>query len=448
MTKRSGSSRRKKAKQRAAAAAYPPWILLERHCTEEIHGSSSSVADTKTRAAGRTAAGSQISVALSAAVPPESSRVCVQVQLPNGVKLQHCTILAAHGDSVLIDVTVKEDWKGEKADYFVYSAGDAAADPPRPPSLLLLPPLPLTEEQDREQRQQRFLYRDDTGLLRRGEDDELLVAQLRMERADKEAAPELLMFRSGEWSIRRPLFISNGDGMEPDLPQSWYTRTAVPVGDRLLCWSDQLHGVVFSDVFDENPTLRYVPFPIDSPCGFKVCATTATAGGDTLKLVTMYPRCCCGDVGASKCPRSLHAYTIKTWMLRMEDMAWVMDGMVDTTEIWALDAYKGFPRVGLDDPVVSLDDPNTIAFAMCEDHHVRHGGDSTVRLLMVDTRTKTISSVFCYPRERQYFRFNLIPSRVSSYLNPSYPSQGNGGTSSPSKIDMDSTSEAPPIIVK
>ncbi|TVU00910.1 hypothetical protein EJB05_53641, partial [Eragrostis curvula] len=199
MTKRSGSSRRKKAKQRAAAAAsvaYPPRVLLERYCTEEIHGSSSSVADTKTRAAGHTAAGSPISVALSAAAPPESSRVCVQVQLSGGVKLQHCTILAAHGDSMLIDVTTKEEWKGEKEDYFIYSAGDAAADPPRPPSLLLLPPLPLTEEQIENnylrQSQQRFLYRDDTGLLLRGEDDELLVAQLRMERADKEAAPELL----------------------------------------------------------------------------------------------------------------------------------------------------------------------------------------------------------------------------------------------------------------
>jgi hypothetical protein len=37
---------------------------------------------------------------------------------------------------------------------------------------------------------------------------------------------------------------------------------------------------------------------------------------------------------------------------------WVMDGVLDTTQLWALDGYRGFPRLELDDPVVSMDDPN------------------------------------------------------------------------------------------
>jgi hypothetical protein len=31
----------------------------------------------------------------------------------------------------------------------------------------------------------------------------------------------------------------------------------------------------------------------------------------------------------------------------MVDMAWVMDGIVDAAELWALDAYQGLPRLQL-----------------------------------------------------------------------------------------------------
>ena len=36
-------------------------------------------------------------------------------------------------------------------------------------------------------------------------------------------------------------------------------------------------------------------------------------------------------------------------------MEWVKDGTVDATELWALDAYEGLPRIPLDRPVVSMD---------------------------------------------------------------------------------------------
>ncbi|KAF8711092.1 hypothetical protein HU200_029098 [Digitaria exilis] len=106
----------------------------------------------------------------------------------------------------------------------------------------------------------------------------------------------------------------------------------------------------------------YVELPVD-PCygepekNRNVCAT---ACGGALKFVNVFPRCCCGR------RRADGAYVINTWTLRMSDMEWVRDAMVDATELWALDAYKGLPRVPLSHPVVSMDEPYVICFVLAE----------------------------------------------------------------------------------
>ncbi|KAK3118152.1 hypothetical protein QOZ80_9BG0694980 [Eleusine coracana subsp. coracana] len=300
MTKRSGASRRKKAKERAAAAAtYPPWVLLEHNCVEEIEGSSSSsIADLNTLAACRTSAGSHIAAALRVAPPSEASRLCVR--FPGDATVSNSVVMAAHRDSILISVDLKEH---DTTDHFVYSAGDATADPPRSPSLLLLPPFYPPEELKKRQLwrsggpRPRPLYNDSTGLLRRGE-DEIVVAELEMEIVEGSddphhpwKAPELVMFRSGEWSVKRPPISAVTIG-DKEVLYMWFTKMVVPVGDRTLCWSDQQHGVIFSDVFDQYPVLRYVPFPVQSRYGFAVCVT---AGGDSVKVVNIFPHCRCGD---------------------------------------------------------------------------------------------------------------------------------------------------------
>nr|CAB3489266.1 unnamed protein product [Digitaria exilis] len=72
----------------------------------------------------------------------------------------------------------------------------------------------------------------------------------------------------------------------------------------------------------------------------------ATAGGGTLKFVNAFPCCCCGGDGETGCRRSMHAYTIKTWSMRMSgDMECLKDGTVDATKLWGGDAYKSLPRV-------------------------------------------------------------------------------------------------------
>jgi uncharacterized protein YcgI (DUF1989 family) len=116
----------------AGAAAYPPWVIFEHYCTLEVQGCSSSIADTNTLARCRTTAGHPINVSLCLAAPPEGSRVCVQ--LPAGIVTPYAAVLAAHGDSVVVQVGPIEDRRtlfGTKStDHFVYSAGDAAAEPP------------------------------------------------------------------------------------------------------------------------------------------------------------------------------------------------------------------------------------------------------------------------------------------------------------------------------
>nr|CAB3489294.1 unnamed protein product [Digitaria exilis] len=146
-----------------------------------------------------------------------------------------------------------------------------------------------------------------TGLLRRsGEDDEFAVAELKLVEAASEDTPEkkqkqkqmvaeLLLFRHGRWSVERPKTI-NGEGEHAaaDLLSSWTTRTVLPVGDADLCWVDLYRGLLLCRVFDKCPVLRHAMEmePLTGPGSARnVCVT---GGGHMVKLVVVFPRCCCG----------------------------------------------------------------------------------------------------------------------------------------------------------
>ncbi|CAL4995204.1 unnamed protein product [Urochloa decumbens] len=275
-----------------------------------------------------------------------------------------------------------------------------------------------------------YLTRENTGLLRRGE-DEFVVADLNVVVDDASGGlltPELRLLRSGgcsdEWSLKRPPIKHHHGG---DLPCSWNSDTVIPIDGDRLCWVDLSGGLLFSDVFEESPGLWYVPLPEDPFFGRgwyrNVCVTS---GGTAIKFVNTFPRCCCGGAGASYCQHSHHAYTVHTWTLTVDHMAWVMDGSINTTELWSLDGYEGLPRIELDCPVVSLDEPHCICFELCEWYHVRHG-DDTKWQIMVDMRSKTLRSSFRYPQGRWHAgRRLLFPSRVSKYFN-SEPDDGMQG---------------------
>ncbi|KXG20480.1 hypothetical protein SORBI_3010G206700 [Sorghum bicolor] len=417
----------------AAAKAYPPWVIFEHDCTLEVDGCSSSIADANTLASSRTTGGLPINVSLCLAAPPEGSRVCVQ--LPAGVKVSYAAVLAAHGDSVVVQVAGIDD---ESTDHFVYNAGDAAAEPPRPPSLSLLAPHSITYEDKEEKRRPcwcHYLDAESTGLLRRGEDD-FLVAELKMEyvttvagTTHEEAALHLLRSASDEWCVKRPVVRRYDDGGETvcvNLASWWRNSTVIPVGDRMLCWVHLDGDLLFSDdVFDdESPSLWYVPPPEDADLGTRsVCVT---ADGSTVKFVNVFPRCCCGGAGRSFCLASFDAYAVRTWTLRMDDMTWAMDARLDATQLWSLDGYKGLPRVELAIPVVSMDEPDAICFEVV--HHENHGGDETILWrIMVDMKSKStlLRSVFRYPKVRWCRSWvRPLPSSISRYFNSKPPSSG------------------------
>ncbi|CAD6237704.1 unnamed protein product [Miscanthus lutarioriparius] len=156
--------------------------MLQQDMEVEAEGSSCSTSGaSKTLAAARTSTSHLIQVSLRLTEPPGLSCVCLQI--PDGLDAKYSRVVAAHGDSVLIEVP-----HGHTIDHFVYSAGAAAADPPRPPSMSLLPP---------------FRQGRPTGLVRRGV-DLVVVAQLASVSAGPDT-PELMresdlcLFRSGDW---------------------------------------------------------------------------------------------------------------------------------------------------------------------------------------------------------------------------------------------------------
>ncbi|TVU26559.1 hypothetical protein EJB05_29111, partial [Eragrostis curvula] len=392
------------------SAAYPRWVILDSHCKRKNADPSVFTVDgdSTTVAAARTSTCHPIRASLFLQAPPVTSRVCIQIP-----EINHMRYAIVGGDN------------NHTTDRFVYNAGDAANDTPRPPSLSLLPPCFLSEE-DGEMRSMfrsgagpvhRFLDLSATGLLRRGE-DEIVVAELSVvvsQDTQRQNVADIFMLRSGEWSTKR-LLICRHDGGSWDLPSSWKTDTVVAVGDRLLCWVDLCLGLMFCNVFEDSPRLRYVPLPLDHCFGRisnrNVCVTV---GGGTLKFVNIFPRCCCASKDPLICHASLHAYTIRSWTLSTDDMAWVMDGLIHSTELCAtLNGYKNLPLVKLDFPAVSINEPHVICFRMSENYNELD--DNKMWLIKVDMKSKTLQSVSPYPGGAPWQMLGRT-SRVSDYLN-------------------------------
>ncbi|KAL6658432.1 hypothetical protein ACP70R_004018 [Stipagrostis hirtigluma subsp. patula] len=164
----------------ATAAVDPRWEMLS------LYGHpSDSVADSRTMAECQTSTGQQLRVSFGLAVPPASSflyyDLAAAASTPDDEYTEEGpTIMAAHGDSVLLEIRCSHRWYRSTFDYFVYRAAGAA----RAPSLSLLPACDYhekfhTEAQTRRRPSPReqLLLKETTGVLRR-RDDELLVVSL------------------------------------------------------------------------------------------------------------------------------------------------------------------------------------------------------------------------------------------------------------------------------
>ncbi|CAM0909030.1 unnamed protein product [Alopecurus aequalis] len=411
-----------------AAGRYPRWVLLE-------NDAPCKDADPKTVASARTYGGHPVRFSFSLAAPPAVSRLHVDI---DGDEI-YPRILAAHGDSVLVKIRTTNQaaydlGNGDRSEYFVYCAGDAAANPSRPPSLSLLPPCYLTEQKEGRRDKKRCMPEHGTGVLRRGT-DEMLVAALDFlctdEGASKPAEAELCMLRSGrwEWDLKR-LNVIHDEAKQQEV-SCWDTDKVIPVGDQFLFWVDYYRGIIYSDVWEETPELRYISLPVKpDPRSYHkygrgvssyrtVCAAD---GGGAVRFVEVFPRCCCGCRGTTFCTRSSYAFNITTWALRMDDMTtWDKVGVVDCNELWSLPGYKGVvPRIIPKYPTMSIDDPNVLCFMVrkIEKHEDDVEGDLAIRLIEFDTRLIELRSIFYY--EGTYCCTpNFVASAFSQYFNAS-----------------------------
>ncbi|KAM0895163.1 hypothetical protein ACQ4PT_024007 [Festuca glaucescens] len=300
----------------APAAAYPRWVLLG----EYFFGGRGDP-DTKTVAHARTAKGRPISISFVLAAPTAVSRLRLDspgLPLPDVVDVRSHAI-AAHGDSVLVKIETNgssswdddDDWI--MSDYFIYCAGDAAADPTRPPSLSLLP-----------LKGKRYMDVHGTALLRRGQ-DEVLVAALdswvKKGEGSQQVVAELCLLRSHDWEWElKQLPVIHDEGKREEV-SSWQTDRVIPVGDRFFLWVDYLRGIIWSDMWQETPELRYLSLPVepelctsrsDQGDGSSYRSVCPTDGGRAVRFVEVLPRCCCGCPGATACAVSRHAFTITT----------------------------------------------------------------------------------------------------------------------------------------
>lgn len=257
-----------------APAAHPPCMLVAPYGKEKSDGDGSYfAADPRTSAAGHTSNGHQINATLLPVTPPALSRVCCN--FPDAFS----TVVTAHDESFLLNIVTKACRRSEQfSDYFVYNAGLASW---LPPTLSLLPTCNSTNWG------QFHRNRSATGLLRRGE-SEFVVAELRTTRRFRSPlVPELLLFRSGEWRVKQPRVVHGLHGRVWDLLlSSWEFDAVVPLGDGLLCWVSFDYGILVADVFDERPTLRYVPYPVEY---FRYMCIAA---GGVVKLLNISDKYC------------------------------------------------------------------------------------------------------------------------------------------------------------
>ncbi|KAL6657123.1 hypothetical protein ACP70R_004903 [Stipagrostis hirtigluma subsp. patula] len=386
----------------AADATDPRYVLLNSiHCRRD---DGSFAAGAKTAAAeSRTFTGRRLRVWFGLAAPPASSHLYYHCE---GAVPDDFQLIAAHGGSVLFSMKRKLPSSSMMAfDHFVYRAGTAAG---RPPSLSLLPARNFPRHYESVTHPldpgSRVLQWHDTGLLCRGEDETTVVAQLQVG-SDHRGQPGMgdlceLRLGWGQWELRQlPIVVDEG---HKPMHWSWGDKT-IAVGDRFLCFVDHGSLVLWDAAEEASPKLRYAPMPVrrldiysDDLPPLENSSTTGAAGTGALRHVRIASRCCCGGAGRSSCRHSRFAFTVTTWTLTLRTdgpMAWVKDGVLDCEELWAMPGYEGLPRAHLEQPVVSLDNPDVVCFVVSNWFHRVEHEERKAWLIQVDTRKKELVSV-------------------------------------------------------
>ncbi|TVU26519.1 hypothetical protein EJB05_29069, partial [Eragrostis curvula] len=252
-----------------AAEDPPSWVMLNCNgCRRD----ESSVTDPKTMAESPTSIGRPFRVSLGLAKPPASSILYYEWIGDSHIEGEYpCDdpkVIAAHGDSVLIEMARWKQVRPTVYDYFVYRAGAS-----RLPLLSQLPARGFPTRCDRDngvcrEPSERNLSVRNTGLLRRGE-NELQVVQLEMTAgSDLENFADLciLHLNRSEWELKPavPIVAAHNGSNEDQTMSRFGGNMVVPVGDRFMCLVDYHDGLMVHDLVQDCPRLHYVPMPVKS----------------------------------------------------------------------------------------------------------------------------------------------------------------------------------------
>uniref|UniRef100_A0A0E0MD13 DUF1618 domain-containing protein n=1 Tax=Oryza punctata TaxID=4537 RepID=A0A0E0MD13_ORYPU len=328
-------------------------------------------------------------------------------------------LVAVHRGSMLLQMFHNGRLPG--IDYFAYNAGAAAAaDPPRPPSMSLIPIYRIMSQEEEDRGDPRYwLAPPAAGAPAEGEDHRPPVP--RRGRRSRGGASHRGGGRPAGGSGRArcvPLW-----GVEPERHEATdhprrqrQGRGAPVVAHRQGRGCPSATGCSALSTYTaamRHHCVRHVrrgsppPIRVSSGGGSSTSSTTmanfdiggfggnprkmptikhnvrVTSGGDTLKFIDISPRCCCGIPGITLCHNSCGAFVINTWTLRM---TWVMDAMVDVTELWTLDTYSGLPHVRPEHPVVSMDNPHQYRRKKLYD------GDGSIWKIAFEKKSRTLLS--------------------------------------------------------
>nr|CAB3489288.1 unnamed protein product [Digitaria exilis] len=382
----------------------PSWALLTTGPCRWKDDDSLLVAgsNSSTTAETHTSTGHRLRVSFDLAAPPARSLFYYNcTETTSDGKPAGLNIVAAHGDSVLLWMACRRSESASSStsyvfDNFVYRSGCDT----RRPSLTRLPDLKVFRRYESE-RSIRPLTSEDTGIMRRGGDGELVVARIDVlsEHCGGKGMANLCVLRPGsssQWEDKRLLPILHEEGDEVMGPLTG-PNMAISVGDRFLCWVEGHSSFIVCDMADDASTkLRHVAlpgFPYDPHYytndlhPLEDAHNIGAAGTSAVRFVAVEPRCCCGGFGRCSCPRSRHAFTVTTWTLTLtmdEPIKWVKDTVLDCEELWALPGYEGIPRLHLKCPVVCLDNPDVIWFRVVSYE------DEKAWMIQVDTRRKAL----------------------------------------------------------
>ncbi|KXG22386.1 uncharacterized protein LOC8068958 [Sorghum bicolor] len=446
----SASSRSRLLPRRPKAASpearsFPKWVMFDTEIYVEDPQSFCEDDPETPSARSRDSNGDDVLVSLRLVAPPGASHLRLHYSREEEAKMLNGTALvAAHLDSVLFRVVPPSSpinpfnsWCCY-TDYFVCKAG--------PSGMSIYGPLPPCYKDAQRMAAQGHAQRShmldvrDIGLLRRGEDFAVADLKVLMPR-DSSSEPkeaELFRYRSNaltpQWEVKRILICQSDD---KDHGLRWWTTDKVVSFEGNLCWIDYHRGILFCDVFDDDPQLQYAELPVEPPKGDPthpefgrahpyVTRSLCVIEGGTLMFVNVTRAD--GEIASKRKLGS--GFTITCWSLgtplSSKSIGWVKEGAMEAGEIWS--QYPIFdphiPCLSPEFPFVSLNEHSIIYALLCE----REYAAGRTWVLVIDIKRKKLELVIPYNDvnsscedtlvlEDILINWPLLPSMFSMYLN-------------------------------